>query len=278
MSRRAMVMLSLLIACAVPAGCDRRAPATPIVCVSVLPQAYFVDRIAGDLVETHVMIPPGASPTTHEPTPSQLRAAADASVYFKIGHPSFPFERTWLDRLIGESARAVDTSVGLTRRDGDPHTWVAPGTAIMTARTMAAVLSEEFPQHSAVFQANLRQLEMDVEALDAELREQLSPHRGKTFFVAHPAWGYFADQYGLTQASVERDNKQPSPAAFFEFIEAARASGTTVVLVQPQFSARHAQIVADEIGAKLMEADPLAPDWLGNTRRFGRLLAEALDE
>lgn len=272
---RAMLLLMAVFACAVPTGCDRPPPDKPIVCVSVLPQAYFVDRIAGDLVTVHVMIPPGASPTTHEPTTEQLRAAADATIYFKVGHPSFPFERTWLERLMNDSAMLVDTSAGLARRDGDPHTWVSPQGALVMARSIEAALSAELAEHAETFKTNLAVLEADVTALDAQIAAELSPHRGKTFFAAHPAWGYFAEQYGLQQSAVEKNNKPPSAAALFELVEAARVSGASVVLVQPQFTKRQAQIVADEIGADVVEADPLAYDWLENTRAVAQLLAEA---
>ncbi len=46
----------------------------PVVSVSILPQKYFLERLAGDLVEVNVMIPPGASPATYEPTVSQLES------------------------------------------------------------------------------------------------------------------------------------------------------------------------------------------------------------
>lgn len=273
---RGLILFLAAIACALPASCDRAPAATPIVCVSVLPQAYFVDRIAGGLVDTHVMIPPGASPTTHEPTPEQMRAAADATIYFKVGHPSFPFERTWLDRLMRESATVVDTSAGLSRRDGDPHTWVSPGGALVMATHMEAALSRALPAHRSTFESNLRVLRADIAALDEEVRERLAPHRGETFFVAHPAWGYFADEYGLVQAAVEQGHKPPSPAALFELIEAARASGARVVLVQPQFTKRNAEIIAEEIGGVVVSADPLAYDWMENTRAVANVLAEAL--
>ena len=78
----ALLLLPALLSCSGPAG----EHASPVVVVSVLPQAYFVERIAGDLVEVAVMIPPGASPATFEPTMNQMRTVSGASVYVKVGH------------------------------------------------------------------------------------------------------------------------------------------------------------------------------------------------
>jgi zinc transport system substrate-binding protein len=37
-----------------------------------------------------------------------------------------------------------------------------------------------------------------------------------------------------------------------------------VVFVQPQFSTRNAEVVAQGIGGSVVPADPLAEDWLAN--------------
>lgn len=68
----------------------------PVVFVSILPQKYFVEKIAGDSVDVEVMVMPGASPATYEPRPRQMAMLAKADAYFAIG---VPFERTWLPRI-----------------------------------------------------------------------------------------------------------------------------------------------------------------------------------
>lgn len=67
-----------------------------VVFVSILPQKYFVEQIAGDSVDVEVMVMPGASPATYEPRPRQMAMLAKADAYFAIG---VPFERTWLPRI-----------------------------------------------------------------------------------------------------------------------------------------------------------------------------------
>jgi zinc transport system substrate-binding protein len=68
----------------------------PVVFVSILPQKYFVEQIAGDTVDVEVMVMPGASPATYEPRPRQMSMLAKADLYLAIG---VPFERTWLPRI-----------------------------------------------------------------------------------------------------------------------------------------------------------------------------------
>ena len=83
-------VLSLLIICGVFA--DEKIN----VSVSVIPQAYFVKQIAGDLVDINIMVQKGKSPETYEPSIKQLEELSQSKEYFGIG---MPFEDAWLSRF-----------------------------------------------------------------------------------------------------------------------------------------------------------------------------------
>jgi zinc transport system substrate-binding protein len=231
------------------------------------------------MVDVEVMIPPGSNPGTFEPTVVQVKAISRASVYVKVGHPNFAFESAWLERLIAENPqiRVVDASSGLARREGDPHVWVSPGCVRKMATNIAASLSELLPQRHEKLQSNLRRLLGEIEELDIELRRTLEPFRGSRFYVFHPAWGYFADEYGLEQVAVEQGSKEPTPSELAGLIRRARSDGVRVVFVQPQFSRESAAVVAEEIGGVVVPLDPLAKDWLANLREVSRRLREAFE-
>ena len=254
---------------------------TPIVLVSVLPQAYFVERLAGDWVDVVVMVPPGANPSTFEPTMAQLRAASQGMVYIKIGHQHFPFESTWLANLLESTPqlKAADGSTGIAMGEEDPHVWTSPRNAAVMAKNYAEALIEVIPEHEIAIRDNLTRLQEDIAALDAEISDLLGNGEGqdRKFLVLHPAWGYFADQYGLVQTAIEEDGKKPDPEALIEIIKTARADRIRVVFTQPQFTGRGAEVVASEIGATVIEIDPLAPDWAENLRRTARAIREAID-
>jgi zinc transport system substrate-binding protein len=94
--------------------------------------------------------------------------------------------------------------------------------------------------------------------------------------VFHPAWGYFADAYGLHQVPVEVEGKEPKAKELDEFIKRAHELGVKAVFVQPQYSPKTAQTIADAVGARLVEADDLAPDWEKNLRKVAEQIAAAL--
>ena len=80
----------------------------------------------------------------------------------------------------------------------------------------------------------------------------------------HPAFGYFADAYGLTQVAIEVDGKEPSSRQVAEIIAEARAAGARVIFVQPQFARASAEVIAREVGAQVVPLDPLPEDLPGS--------------
>lgn len=270
----ALAILAVL-ATACPAG-PARDP-RPLVVVSVLPQRYFVERIAGGHVATHVMLPPGGSPATWEPGIEEMRAVSSAALYVKVGHPHFPFETTWLDGLLADRGDlpVVGSWNGAGAAEGDPHPWVTPSHARTMARQIHAALARLLPEHAAQLAANLAALETEIDRVDAELRRILAGRRGSTFVVLHPAWGHFAGEYGLVQLAIEEERKQPGAGRLARVLERARELGVPVIFAQPQFDPRPAEVIAAEIGARVEWLDPLAFDWPGNLLQVGQQLAEA---
>jgi zinc transport system substrate-binding protein len=249
----------------------------PTVAVSVPPQAYFVERLANGWVDIEVMIPPGASPHTHDPGISQVRAVGDATLYVMVGHPNFPFEGTWLERLLAQSRdiKIVDCSKGLQQREGDPHVWLSPKTVRSFVPRIAAALAEILPAHREEIEEREQAFLGEIDRLDADIRSSLAG-AGKRFYVFHPAWGYFARDYGLEQVPIEIDNKEPDPHQVAELIQRAREDHAGVIFVQPQFSKRSAELIAEEVGARVVAIDPLARDWEANLRQAATALGEGL--
>ncbi len=267
------------------------------VTVSIAPQQYFVERIAGDRVRVTVMVPPGSDPHTYEPSPGQMRALSDADLYLAIGES---FEQVWMERFraMNPDMLVVDTSEGIQRlalpgavhNDDDaaddehadehaldPHIWVSPSLVKIQAKTIRDALVQIDPTHENLYDAGLASLLADIDALDAEIRATLSGLERRRFLVFHPSWGYFAQEYGLEQIPVEVGGQEPSAAELAEVISLAREEGIRVVLAQPEFSTQAAETIAREIGGEVLLVSPLAPDWLDNMRRVAQTFARALE-
>lgn len=268
--------------------------------VSIPPQAYFVERIGGGHVRVQVMVGPGQSPATYEPTPKQMAALTGTELFFRIG---VPFENSWLDRIasVNPEMRIIDCRDGLALRQieshsheeehsgkeedhsieeeggsPDPHTWLSPARVKIMAETITAALIEAKPELKSTFRNNFNIFIQDLDKVDKEIKDILVPHKGKKFLVFHPAWGYFADDYGLIQVPVEIEGKSPTVRSMAGVIEEARELGIKVIFVQQQFSRSTARVVAMEIGGKVVPMDPLDRDYINNLKFIAKTLAENL--
>lgn len=246
--------------------------------VSVLPQACFVERVAGEHATVHVMIPKGANPETYEPTPQQLVALTDSRIYVKVGAPGLPFEERYLRAALDRNRRltVVNMSDGLKFLEGDPHVWTSPAAVRIAAQNIAKVLIAQAPANKAGYQRNLLAFLNEVDTLDREIRQALSSSKGYAFMVFHPAWGYFANEYGLVQLAIEEEGKPVSAAHIRQMVDLARKKGIRSIFVQKGFDTKSARAVAREIGGEVLETDPLAREWFSAMRSFTKMLAPAL--
>lgn len=298
----------LLLAACQPAASPTESDAGRLlVTVSVLPQAYFVERIGGEAVTVNVMVGPGEDPHTYEPKPEQMRALSDSQVFFTIGTE---YEDAWLPRFrdINQEMEIVDSSEGIERmmetvphrHDGeddddaheaeddhegedhqvglDPHVWLSPSNGRIIARNIYTALSAANPENEALFRTNFEALVADIDQLDNRITETLSGITQRNFMVYHPAWGYFAAEYGLTQIPVQRGGTDPSASELAAMIEQALAENIRVIFVQPTFSAANAQAIAAEIGGEVALVDPLAQNWLDNLESVAAAFAAALSQ
>jgi zinc transport system substrate-binding protein len=246
--------------------------------VSIIPQAYFVERVAGIRTEVHVMIPKGASPETYEPTPQQLVALSDSQLYIKVGAPGFPFEGKYLKAALGQNRkiRVVNMSAGMTYREEDPHVWTSPAAVRIAAQNIERALSGYDPAHSDEYRKNLHAFLADIDTLDWEIKQTLQGKKGSAFMVYHPAWGYFADEYGLVQLAIEEEGKPVNAAHIRKMVDLAREKGIRAILVQKGFDTKSARAIARDIGGEVVETDPLERDWLSGMRRFTAVLTKVL--
>jgi len=282
-TRSVRVIGILLLGAILLGGCAQgpigQSSATLNITVSILPQRTFVQRIGGEHVEVNVMVSPGESPATYEPSPAQLRALSEADAYVSIG---VPFEQAWLDRIASGNAEMmmVDTTEGIQRMGGpenpDPHIWLSPRLVKIQAETIYEALAKLDAAHAKDFQDNLNAFLADIDALDAEIRETLAGVEQRSFIVFHPSWGYFARDYGLEMMPIEVGGQEASAAELAEMIARAREEGIKVIFAQPEFSTEAAETIADEIGGEVLLISPLAEDWLANMRRVADTLARQL--
>ncbi|HET8702177.1 MAG TPA: zinc ABC transporter substrate-binding protein [Nitrococcus sp.] len=256
--------------------------------VSIAPEKTFVERVGGNRVQVTVMVRPGSEPETYEPTPRQIAALAGSDLYFRIG---MPFEQSLMHRIRSLNPRlnVIDLRTGIPMRHfgaqhsgsaehgtEDPHIWTNPRLVIVMAAHIRDALTRADPAGATEYTANYEAFAAQLRTLDSEIRNLLAGLSNRRFLVFHPAWGYFADEYGLQQIAIEAEGKPPGAAALARLIEHAKQENLHTIFVQRQFSTAAAEAVAHAIDARVIQVDPLAEDYAANLLHFARSLREAL--
>jgi zinc transport system substrate-binding protein len=260
--------------------------------VSILPQKYFTEKIAGALAKVVVMVPEGANPETYEPKPGQMKALAGVKVYLAM---DMPFEAVWVKKFqaVNPDMQVFNMASGIEKipmapghehapeahgqtldHEGDsgeikdPHVWTSPPNVKIMAENIYSALCSVYPDQKPVFSKNLQAFSRELDGLHQELKTLFASgsEEKKIFMAFHPAWGYFARTYGLKQVAIECEGKNPGPAKLREIIDEARDLGIKVIFVQPQFSTRSAEVIARAIDGRIVPADPLAYEWEKNLK------------
>ncbi|MEX0987623.1 MAG: zinc ABC transporter substrate-binding protein [Bacteroidales bacterium] len=262
-------------------GCISReqTDSKPELAVTILPQEYFVSKIAGDLFNINVLVPPGASPATYEPTPAQLASLSRTDLYLMMGHTGF--EMAWMEKLAAANKKMtlknLSEGVDLIMEDAmheagghqhghhhggvDPHTWLSPVSVKIIAENIYEALAESYPEHKDQFLSNLENFMIEIDSLNLYITNEFSGLASRGFFTYHPSLSYFARDYGLEQHPLELGGKTPSSAHMKHLIDLGIEERIGVIFLQLQFDQKNAAVLAKEIGAEIVQINPLDPDW-----------------
>lgn len=269
-------IFSLLIAGFLSACSPQPASQEKTLYVSILPIRSLVKEIVGEDFRIEVLVPPGASPETFEPTPRQFIGLNEAQLVFNVG--LLEFETALLDK-IEDRTKIVDLSRGIVRIEGscahagrngsdhahgvDPHVWTSPRALQRMAENAYEAIHARWPD-SAKYTANHARLQEELRQLDLRTAEKIARSGIRYFIIYHPALTYYARDYGLRQEAVEADGKEPSAKRLTALIRQARKDDIGRILYQSQFPVSVVETIARDIGAECTEIDPLREDAIAN--------------
>lgn len=294
------IILSILSVFILFTACQNKSGKERIVSVSILPQKYFVERIAGDYLKVNVMIPPGMSPASADLNTEQLKKLYNSSVYFAVGY--LPFETTHLYPVLKDKKEIelIRHSDGIElisgscshhhEHDGcehhghhhhheggiDPHIWVSPPHAAKMANDVLSTLIRLYPEQKEAFTKNYAALEKDILKVDEKAKEILSRKNNRIFLIYHPTLSYFAQEYQLEQVALEDDGKEPNPTQLKKIIDDVRHKNIRIIFIQNEFDVNNAQAVSEATGIKIIRINPLSEQWLDEMNELLRVLDEKL--
>lgn len=261
-----ILLLFVIASCKSSSVSDKK-----MVCVSILPQKYFVEKIAGDLVDINVLLPPGSNPRYYSIMPSQMKDISKSSVWLRIGQ--IPFEKSWAQKIrqTNPNMKVYDTSAKadwiISKKDTvnfkgvDPHIWMSPLEVKKIANESYKALMKTLPKDSAILTVNYEKWILEIDSLNSELKNYFKNLSQRKFIIYHPSLSYFARDYNLEQIPIEIEGKEPSTRQIRDLIDLAKREKLKIVLLQKGFNMENARQIAREIDGKIEIIDPFDENW-----------------
>lgn len=277
-------------------SCAPKGEKESLIMVTIEPQRYFAEKIAGDKYKIECVVPAGQSPETYDPTPRQMVQIGKSVAYLEIGF--IGFEQAWMHKIKENNPDLLffDTSKGMkfitgpeaacTHHHGDdahthaheggvdPHIWTCiEGAKVIAWNTLNALIQLD-KENASYYWDNYNRLFSEIEVTEATLEELLAPLAGTAFIIYHPALTYFADEFQLHQLCIEMEGKEPSPAQLKMLVDTAKNEQVKVVFIQQEFDKKNAELIAKETGCRLVVINPLDYDWHKEMIHIAKALAD----
>ncbi len=247
--------------------------------VSITPLKSIVEEITCGDFEVRILVPQGASPETFEPTAKQIAELSDSHLLFQTG--LIDFEQSLVGRVT-EQTKVVNLCEGVELMAGscshhhhshshahgiDPHIWTSPKALMTMVDNVRDCIMREYPD-STKYDVAADKLQQRIAELDRYCASRIDDAALRVMMIYHPAYTYYARDYGIEQIAIEHDGKEPSPRQLTTLVERAKSNGIGAILLQPQYSEDKVRSIAEECGAEIVVTDPLCEDIIAEIARI----------
>ena len=260
--------------------------------VSVLPQKEMIEYIGGKYVEVEVLVPRGKSPEIYEPNIAQMRHIEDSRVFFGVG---MPFESAWLkrikhinpslvyynltDEIFLQSNSSIQPQPKQQEHDHNPHIWLSPKASLAQIAFITQKLSEIHKEQSSFFAQNAALLKTKIEAIQKHTARIFALEKSqKNFVTYHPALTYWGAEFHLKELSLEHNGKELKGRELSTLMAEIKNQKIQAIFIQPEFAKSRVEMLARELGLKIIELDVLRQDWLLSLQDIACQIAFSLSQ
>jgi len=253
------------------------------------PLHEFSQIVGQEKVDAILLVPVGVEPHDWEPTIKDVQRMQKSDLIIING---IGFEK-WVDNLIENNYQGiiVDTSNGIKinlseeqhdeeqhdeeqhdeeqhdeeqhdehrHLEGDPHVWLNPVYAKIQVQNIANAFSNSDPKNSKFYHTNTKEYNKKLDLLDSKIQNELS-NCSNDFIAFHDAFSYFADEYGLNQHTIiptSNSHGEVTAKTLEKVILTAKKLNITVIFSEESASSKSSEIIANEIGGKVLILSPL---------------------
>ena len=252
------LMLVTLSVCAT--SCSNNSDAKNTIYASFYPVYDFTSRIVGNLYKVESLTPPGTEPHDFELSPKKIAGIIDSKGLIVNGINI----ESWVDDLpkeVKNKTCVVSDGVEIRKTNGqdDPHIWLNPLNAVKEMENIANFMCQIDENNQTTYLANLANATTSFVELDNELMAIANSLAQKNIVVAHAAYGYMCDRYGLNQISINgiEPDQEPTAQTIENIIDAVNEYHITTIFTEELISSDIADFISKQCHIKVEVLSPL---------------------
>ena len=231
-----------------------------VVYASFYPVYDFTSRIVGNLYKVESLTPPGTEPHDFELSPKKIAGIIDSKGLIVNGINI----ESWVDDLpkeVKNKTCVVSDGVEIRKTNGqdDPHIWLNPLNAVKEMENIANFMCQIDENNQTTYLANLANATTSFVELDNELMAIANSLAQKNIVVAHAAYGYMCDRYGLNQISINgiEPDQEPTAQTIENIIDAVNEYHITTIFTEELISSDIADFISKQCHIKVEVLSPL---------------------
>jgi zinc/manganese transport system substrate-binding protein len=242
--------------------------------------ASIVSEVGGDKIAVESLARGYQDPHFVEAKPSFVLKLNKADLLVVVGRD---LEIGWLPALINQArnariqpgadgyfdasltAKILDLPTGqLTRAMGDvhplgnPHYWLDPENGRAIAKAVQAKLSQKDPANAPYYAQRAADFDRRLGEAQQRWKSMMAPYKGIKVVTYHRSWANFADAFGIDVIGyVEpKPGIPPTPQHTLDVIQAMRAQGIKLIIVEPYFDSKTPNSIASQTGGNVLVLPP----------------------
>nr|WP_233571592.1 metal ABC transporter substrate-binding protein [Cellulomonas triticagri] len=237
------------------AGDDR-----PVVLTTFTVLADIAGNVAGDHLRVESITKVGAEIHGYEPTPGDVRKAAEADLVLDNGLGLEAWFAQFVDQVevphvvVSDGVEPIDIAADAYAGKPNPHAWMSPLNVQVYVDTMVDAFSDLAPEHAEDFAANGAAYAADLQAVHDDLLAELAevPEQQRALVTCEGAFSYLARDAGLTERYIWPVNaeQQATPGQIAAAIEFVRDNDVPAVFCESTVSDRAMRQVVEATDAE----------------------------
>lgn len=234
-----------------------------VIYASFAPIAEFAKGVVGNHYEVKCLTPSGGEPHDHEITPKQVVGIEKSSLLLVNGLGMESYLSSLSDKVL---KKTLVLSKGMDIRQiggvDDPHIWLSPRLAYRECEKIADKVIELDPENQKEYEANLASMKDKFLTVDSAYQTACASFTQKHVLVAHAAFGYLCDAYGLSQLYVSglSPDAEPTSKQLGVLLNEVKKYSLTTIFYEESVSGDIALKIAKETGLKTDTLETMETD------------------